>query len=144
MQKTVVAFEDWPKRKSGIRPNFSQMKQAKTSHIRWRALTWVTKIHGAMIGDPWKQKRPAKTVSKADKEVKIRSDLIKNPPEHFPDLKYAGCSLQYIILLNECLGGAKWYKPYIRRPDESVLKTAMSKNQMDAMLKEFSKNGTRR
>jgi hypothetical protein len=140
---SVMAFEPWPKRKSGIRPNFNQMKQAQHAHLRWRALTWVTRLHGKQTGDLWQQKRPSKTVSKVDKEVKLRADLITNPPEHFPDLKFAGCSLQYIIMLNECLGGAKWYKPYIRRPDEYVQRTAVSKNEMDAMLKEFAKNDAR-
>lgn len=143
MQETLTAFEDWPKRKSGIRPNFKHRPLVKRVHLRWRALTWVARLHGKMIGDAWKEQRPGKTVAKVDKEVKLRADLLTNPPEHFPDLKFAGCSLQYIIMLNECLGGAKWYKPYIRRPDEYVQRTAVSKNKMDAMLKEF-RNESRR
>ena len=135
-----MAFEPWPKHKSGIRPNFSLMKQANTAHIRWRALTWVTKLYGKMIGDAWRYKRPSITVSKVDREIKLRSDLITNPPSHFPELQYAGCSLQYIIMLNECLGGAKWYVPFIRRLDEQVNNTAVSKNRMDIMLKELQSN----
>jgi len=135
----IECFDTWKKSKSGIRPGFERMHYANIAHVRWVGLKTVIRMYGKKIGDRWIESRPSKVLTKIDKEVKIRSDLIINPPEHFPDLKYAGCSLQYIIMLSECLGGANWYKPYIRRPDEFVKKTAVSRNKMDEMLKEFRK-----
>ena len=132
-------FEQWPKHKSGIRPAFSKQEYVKATHKKWRALHWATKLYGVKVGDLWKQKRPAVTVSKIDREIKLKGSVLENPPEYFPELKFAGCSLQYIIMLAECLGGATWYRPFIKRQDEAVEKTTMSKNQMETLLQRFQK-----
>lgn len=136
-------LEPWPKHKNGIRPGFSKQEYVKATHRKWRALHWATKIHGAMIGDLWKAKRPGITVAKVDKEIKLKGSVLEHPPEYFPELKFAGCSLQYIIMLAECLGGAAWYRPFIRRQDEAVEKTAMPRNQMDELLKRFRNEANR-
>lgn len=136
----MPAFVDWPRRKSGIRPNFPQMPQAQQSFRKWHSFTWVTKLHGQLIGDKWKAKRPQKTVSKVEREIKLRTDVISNPPKDFPNLKHpSGCSLQYIIMLAECLGGAEWYEPYIRRTDEYLVANPKKEAEMKAALKELAK-----
>lgn len=126
-------MEHWPKHKSGIRPDFLKQPIVRAAKKKYDALFSLVTMYGTKINDLWRVKRPKREVSRIDKEIKLKTSVLESPPELFPNLRHpAGCSLQYLIMLAECLGGAEWYNVYINRHDEADVDPAI---QVDALEK---------
>lgn len=133
-------LEPWPKHRNGIREGYQKQPVISSLKRKWNALFTLTILQGQKTNDLWKQKRPSITVSKIDREIKLKVNVLENPPELFPELKHpAGCSLQYLIMLAEALGGADWYEAYIYRRDEADVKPAISEEKLETFLAKIAK-----
>lgn len=97
------------------------MRYIEIVELKWNALLDLVRLQGYKQYDMWKIQRPRKTLSKVEKQVKLRSGILSDPPDTFPNLKHeTGCSLQFIIIcaeITECTD--KWYEKFLSRPDES-------------------------
>ena len=134
---------DWPKHRSGIRPEFPKMPAAYPLIVKWNALQILVMIRGKQTNDLWKLKRPQKELSRIDREIKLKVDVLENPPELFPQLKHpAGCSLQYLLMICEILGGSQsdWYEQYLNRLDEADIRTNFSKDKIESLIGKYGRN----
>ena len=130
----------WPKHKSGIRPGYQNEPIVRSAKTKFEALLACVRIKGVELNDLWRQKKPSKFVSKIDREIKLKTSVLDTPPELFPGLRHpAGCSLQYLIMLSESLGGADWYEPYINRHDEADIPAAISQEKLETILAKIAK-----
>ena len=136
-----MEFEPWPKHKSGIRPGFLKRTIVRSAKRKFDALYSLVMMYGEKINDLWRVQRPKREVSRVDREIKLKTSVLENPPELFPNLRHpAGCSLQYLIMIAECLGGAEWYESYINRHDEADVPVEISSNKIEELLEKIAKN----
>ncbi len=133
-------IEYWPKHKSGIRPGYLNELPTRSAKTKFDALHICVIAYGNMKGDLWRQKKPGKFVAKIDREVKLNTSVLEKNPELFPGLRHtAGCSLQYLIMLAECLGGADWYETFINRFDEADVEPVISQEKLESLLEKVVK-----
>ena len=133
-------LELWPKHKSGIRKGYLNQPTVRSAKTKFDALFACVRLKGIQLNDLWRQKKPAKFVSKIDREIKLKTSVLESPPELFPELRHpAGCSLQYLIMLAESLGGADWYESYINRHDEADIPAAISQEKLETLLGKFTR-----
>lgn len=97
------------------------MRYAEIVEVKWNALIDLVRLQGFKENDLWKIQRPLRTLSKVEKQVKLKTSLIVENPELFPGLKHiTGCSLQFMIMCCEITNyQTKWYEKFLSRPDES-------------------------
>jgi len=132
-------LDKWPKHRSGIREGYLKQPFVRSVKTKFDALFACVRFQGILLNDLWRQKKPSKFVSKIDREVKLKTSVLENPPELFPELRHpAGCSLQYLIMLAESLGGADWYDAYINRHDEADIPAAISEEKLEKLLGKFT------
>lgn len=97
------------------------MRYADIVQVKWNALIDLVRLQGIKENDLWKIQRPLKTLSKVEKQVKLKTNLLVESHDLFPNLKHiTGCSLQFMIMCCEITDQKpKWYEKLLSRPDES-------------------------
>ena len=84
---------------------------------KWRGLLAITRLRGLRDNDKWMEKRPRKYVKSAEEACKIKITLL-DEEGGLPLRHPSGCSMQYIMLINELLGGT-WHHRYCNKFKES-------------------------